>query len=246
MTGDQDWAPDWALDAALRLAADAGVPFHVFATNRSELLDHDRIDIGIHPNFLRNSTHGATDAEVVAHCLELFPRARTARSHCFAESTPALTLLLEHGIVADSNTCLHLQPNISPQIHGAGLIRMPVFMEDDVLIRHAGRVPAIDDLFPTLFSPGLKVFNFHPALLAINAPDANTYEAARPALYGSSPEPVAPQRDRTGVADLFQALVGQVTARGHRFERFEDLVDEASTRFTSEFPAGLCGWRPGL
>ena len=60
LTGDQDWTPDWALEATLDLAAAHGVPFHLFVTNHSPLLSHPSVTLGIHPNFLEGSTHGAT------------------------------------------------------------------------------------------------------------------------------------------------------------------------------------------
>jgi hypothetical protein len=244
VTGDQDWAPDWALEKSLRMAADLGIPFHVFATNRSPLLDgRPGLGVGIHPNFLRGSTHGDTGDEVVDHCLELFPAARTSRSHCFAESTPDMISLRRRGIVADSNDCLHLQPGITPQMHCSGLLRIPVFLEDDVLLAHVASVPRFEELLPTLFSPGLKVFNFHPALLALNTPSAAAYEDARGDLYGGGSFPVPPQESARGIADLLRELVGEVRERGFDFESFEAIVDEALSAVSRTFPDGLCGWR---
>lgn len=221
LTGDQDWAPPWALQRWLE--AGRGVPMHLFVTNPDDVVaaPPPNLTLGIHPNFLPGSTHGDDPAAVIAHCLALVPGAWTFRSHAFAEATPWLDALVEAGLRADSNLCTDLQPGLTPLRHACGLVRLPVFLEDDVVLR-SGRVPSVDEL--ELFTPGLKILNFHPALVAINARSLEDYAGARGALYGG--EPWVGHEGR-GIADLLGELLEAVEARGHRFMSFETLAERA-------------------
>lgn len=243
-TGDQDWAPDWAMAEALQLAVDLKVPMHVFATGPTSHLHEPAagVTVGIHPNFMAGSTHGSTDVDVIEHCVGLYPQADTFRSHCFSENTPALWALAERGFVADSNACLHLQPGITPAMHASGMVRLPVWLEDDVALRWDGGTPSLEDLLPTLLTPGLKILNFHPGLVAMNTPDLATYEKSRASLYGDAPRPA--HVGRRGVRDLLVELVARVQDEGLGFEPFPAVADEARARVETAFPEGLAGWRP--
>lgn len=225
LTGDQDWCPEWALADTIALAADLEVPFHVFATSPSPLLEHppDGVTVGAHPNFLPGSSHGATPEEVVATCRAMYPAATTFRTHCFAEATPWLRMLVGAGFPVDSNLCCHLQPDLMPLLHASGTTRLPVFLEDDVLLSVAGETPPASAV-RELLSPGLKVLNFHPALVASNVPDLEEYDRIRPVLYGSEERVGWAGR---GVRDLLVDLVRIVTAEGLRFEAFPDVADRA-------------------
>ncbi len=67
ITLDVDWAPDFMIDAAAQALVDREVKATWFVTHASpaveRLREHpDLFELGIHPNFLAGSSHGATPA----------------------------------------------------------------------------------------------------------------------------------------------------------------------------------------
>ncbi len=243
LTGDQDWAPDWALRKTLELVGSYDLPFHLFVTNPSEALSVPAeicdLTLGIHPNFLPDSTHGKTNDDILDACQELVPAATTVRCHAFAENTHILRQLVARGFSADSNLLSFLQPELVPIVHGAGLLRFPIFLEDDVLLDWTDGIPDVSStLTDLLFTPGLKIFNFHPSLVALNVPDHDYYDRHRKALFGKRPAGnISPYAGR-GIATVLVDLIDTVKAKGFDFMRFPDLVDAAY----AELPDTLYKW----
>jgi len=247
ITADQDWAPDWALSKTLELVDANRVPLHLFATNDSASL-HRRLPpqttLGIHPNFLPGSTHGVDADAVIESCLAVVPGATTFRSHAFFDSTPVLRNLAARGFTADSNLLAFLQPGLVPIVLGAaGLLRFPVFFEDDVFLELGGPELELRQCTELLRTPGLKIFNVHPSLVALNAPSVAYYDAQRPALFDSLGAPLT--HGGRGVATLLEELVASVRDSGFEFTPFPQLVAEAYRMLRSALPGGLYDW-PGL
>lgn len=250
LTGDQDWAPPWALQRELEVARAADAPLHIFVTNGDPLVSAppDGLSLGIHPNFLRGSSHGVEPSAVVEHCLALVPQATTARSHAFAESTPWLAELARRGIRADSNGCTMLQSGIVPVPHASGLLRFPVFLEDDVLLRWAGRVPSVEELLPYLTEPGLKILNFHPVLVALNARTPQDYldfkQRSRCGAAGEDPAS-HPRLHGRGVADLLDELLAYVRRERRPLLALPELVRRGEELVAAAWPDGIFEWRVG-
>jgi hypothetical protein len=246
VSGDQDWAPDWALAATLDHIAAAGAPYHLFVTNESPALSRarasDLVSLGVHPNFLRGSTQGHAPDEVIETCLELVPDATSFRTHCLCEDNFLLRKLASRGFVADSNVVTLCQPDLVPVLHGAGLLRIPIFMEDAWFLEWARPELDLAAAKRELLAPGIKVLNFHPALIAINAPSMDYYNARRPGLYGdTADEPLEPHPGR-GVATLFGELVSFVQDSGVRVATFPELVQEGLACVREAYGDELYGW----
>ena len=250
LTADQDWAPEWAMERFLAFAEANELPVHVFVTNRSPALEAasrgPHVTLGAHPNFLSGSSHGSTPEEVVATCRDLVPEASTFRTHTYAESAHTLDLLRKAGFETDSNLCLFLQPGIVPLIHATGLLRLPVFLDDDSLLlwdRDGGL-----DLGPmtgALAAPGLKVLNFHPILFAINCPSSSYYHEHRDALYGpeqATPEPFGGR----GLLRVFEELIIRARSEGGRLSSFPDVAERAWASLRARGSRELYGWGPDL
>ncbi|MFZ0805884.1 MAG: hypothetical protein WAN03_06860, partial [Candidatus Sulfotelmatobacter sp.] len=156
LTGDQDWAPEWAIATYLEKIRQWGQLAHVFRTSPSALLDSALhagvIDQGWHPNFMPGSTHGSTVDEVVQYCQRNFPGARTARCHCFAEDSYRTRALARAGIVADSQNPTPCQGYLLPMVHFTGILRLPVYLEDDVAFS-ADPALSVDVFRKSLFTP---------------------------------------------------------------------------------------------
>jgi hypothetical protein len=166
-TSDLDWAPDWTIRQLINTFQFHRIPLTLFVTHDSqvvnEIYDDDvmRRHVGLHPNFGVNSTHGSTMDEVVANCQKLWPSARSFRSHCFVDSHMITEAMYARGFKYDSNLCLFLQRGLVPLEHESGLVRFPVWWEDDVHARR-GLPWSVEFLYPYLKMDGLKVFNIHP------------------------------------------------------------------------------------
>lgn len=255
LTSDQDWAPEWALECLLEHARTAGTPLHVFRTNPSPALDAaaaaGEITQGWHPNFLPGSTHGSTPEEVLASCRELVPKARSARSHCFREDTLTLRALAVAGIAVDSQPATLFQGGLVPLLHESGLVRLPVFFEDDLFFRWLA--PALDlaPVLATLGTPGLKVLNVHATFFACNVPSDAFYAQVRERVFGSEGPAAGVVHSGRGTADALRELTAAVHATGARFTSFEQLVSDVLARVAAHRaelppPFGTLGLsRPG-
>jgi hypothetical protein len=252
LTADQDWAPDWALNSMLDIVATHDVPLHLFITNQSNAL-HDgplpNMTLGIHPNFLPGSTHGTSTDEIIDFCLAIVPDANTFRCHALTESSKILLNLAGRGFIADSNLVTFLQPALAPVIHGIGLLRFPIFLEDDVFMWWTDSELRFETIASLLFTPGLKVLNFHPALVGINAPSIDYYDERRPTLFGppSARERIKPYAGR-GVATLLVDLIETVRRAGFAFTPFPELIAKTQACLDQAFPDGLYRWphAPGI
>lgn len=167
---------DWACEDMIKVMIEAhrGVPLTPFITHESAIIDeaYQGKHIGIHPNFRSGSTHGETVSEVVAE-MRRISASSFYRCHGFYEDTNVSVSLKENGYRFDSNLALHLQDYVIPLRHQSGLIRFPVTLEDDYLLRESGLDWA--KIRTHLASPGLKVFNFHPIHIALNTPSLDYY-----------------------------------------------------------------------
>lgn len=148
ITFDVDWAPDWAIDLCRRLCRQHGRTSTFFATHESDLLSDlvsdEMVEVGIHPNFLPNSTHGSIASDVMRHCLELVPNAKSMRTHCLVQSSPILatTAIDFLQIETDVSLLLPLHGGLMPTDlypeGGQRITRLPYFWEDDLLATWPG------------------------------------------------------------------------------------------------------------
>ncbi|MCA9666960.1 MAG: hypothetical protein KC503_15280, partial [Myxococcales bacterium] len=131
-TFDIDWAPEFMIDELRTLLAEHALPATVFCTHESDatrrLLALDHVEHGLHPNFLV----AREEAQVLDDLRGLYPGARVARNHALYYHSRLLALLHRAGIEAFSNTLMFLEPGLHPHYDWSGLVRLPIFWEDDV------------------------------------------------------------------------------------------------------------------
>jgi len=173
-TFDVDRAPGWCLEQCVRACTERGDPCTVFATHPSPLLAdlarEEGVEIGIHPNFLEGSTQGDTHARVLEFCLEMAPAARSMRTHALYHSSRLFSLIGERYPQLDVDASLFLPGHAGLRpvdwlYDGVHIVRVPYYWEDDDAVfapgwRWDGPPPPSD---------GLKVFDFHPVLVALTA-----------------------------------------------------------------------------
>jgi hypothetical protein len=223
---DQDWAPDWAVEAIHQRLQNAALGATFFATHASPVLDVLRqgelLELGGHPNFLPGSSHGDSVDDVLAYIQALVPEATGVRAHCLIQGTPQLEAYAAKGIQYDASNLRDGEAGLAPFVNWAGVVEIPIWFEDDVHLRR-GSACTLDTL--DLDSKGLKVFNFHPVLIALNATRLQDYEALKGnlsregiRLTDATPEDFDPhtQTIEAGVGDLFDAVVSFLEEHPHR------------------------------
>lgn len=181
-TSDLDWASESMIEETLNIFIANKVPLTPFITHDSETIKKHYVGksakyVGLHPNYFANSTQGTNADDIISNLIKIHPEAKCFRSHSFYDHTLLANDLYKRGFEYDSNLLLHLQPNLVPLQHASGLIRFPVFLEDDIYILEKDERKAnIISLFKT---PGLKIFNFHPIHVCLNTPSIEYYESVK-------------------------------------------------------------------
>ena len=219
-TFDLDWAPAWATRALIEDVKRAEVPATFFVTHDcpclAELRHDTRFELGWHPNYLPNSSHGSTPQTVVGYMRRLVPEAVGVRAHGLVRSTWLWQRYVNEGLAYEASDILDMQSHLQPLRAWHGLVRLPLYFSDDVHIRH-GRPLRVEDL--GLEQPGMKIFNFHPVLHALNICSFAPYEAMKvqlaqtgTALSEASEGDFEPfrNRDERGVGDLLRDLLAHV------------------------------------
>ena len=185
------------------------MPATIFATHQSPgvaaLLALPGRETGVHPNFLGNADEDA----VLSHLLAAFPGAAGVRSHELYFSSRLLPLFAHKGVRYFSNDLMFLHSDLRPYYDWSGLVRLPLYWEDDVHCLY------FEDRFDCaalqLEQPGLKVLNFHPVHLFLNTREIADYQAAKSVLA----DPAAARklrREGPGIRTLFLDLVGRLRA----------------------------------
>ena len=231
LTADQAWSPEWAIAAFLEQAGKWGQPFHFFRTSPSPLLDeavkmrNGAVTQGWHPNFMPASSQGATVDEVVQYCQRLFPGARTAQAHCYADDSFRTRALAKAGIVADLQNPTPCQGYLLPMVHPSGIVRLPVYFQDDIAFDAVGEF-TVDVFLQSLLTPGLKILNFHPTFVGCNTPSLAHYNSVRGRVFGTSRRGEGVVWQGRGTANMLDELMGEILIAGYRFEALHAVVDE--------------------
>lgn len=238
LTLDVDWAPDWACETVADELERHGVRATWFITHRTPLLDRLRSlpeihELGVHPNFLRGSTHGDRPETVLKHVLELVPEAVSVRSHGLFQWGDLFQMLITAGLRVDSSTFLPEHPGIQPVRQWRdrrSMLRVPFFFADDHELEKTG--PRFE-LARYVAVSGLKVFTFHPIHIHLNSRSPGPYAEVRQHAgdlraisRAAADDHVQPGR---GSGTLFAELV-EALARdggGRRLADLESLPDAA-------------------
>ncbi len=226
LTADQDWAPPWATLELCQRWAEAGLPGTLFVTHPCPSLTilraEAQVELGWHPNFASGSSQGASEPEVLDFLERIVPRAAGARAHGLLVSTALMIEYGRRGLIYEGSYLLAGAPGLTPTVAWNGVVRLPIFWEDDVQML-AGRPLRLDAI--ELDRPGLKVFSFHPAHVALNSHDLGAYQRLKAhlaergrSLWEATPADFDRCADRgpRGAADLLDELLGWLAARPDR------------------------------
>lgn len=169
-TCDLDWAPEIAIEKTLDLFLKNGIRPTVFVTHPSKVIEQyrDRIDIGVHPNFIQPSSQGGDTEEVIAYCMRLAPDAKVFRCHRWFSGNDVCDSMAGKGFLYESNLCTKMEI-VDPFIHRSGMLCLPVFFEDGSYIIQSEKID-FDSVKGRFLQNGLKVIDIHPMHFALNTP----------------------------------------------------------------------------
>jgi hypothetical protein len=160
-----------------------GVAATFFCTHESPgvrgLLGLPGVEAALHPNFLVPRLPQV----VLSELLGLFPGARGIRNHVLFYHSRLLPLLHRAGLTYFSNDIEFLEPGLAPRDDWSGMLRLPIYFEDDVhLVHFDGAAEIFDPAVLRLEEPGLKVRSFHPVHVFLNTRDLVAYQEVKARL----------------------------------------------------------------
>lgn len=228
LTFDVDWAADFMIDAVSRELIERRVKSTWLVTHASPAIERlrerpDLFELGIHPNFLDGSSHGESVEEILATCMSIVPEATTMRSHALVQSSPILSKVVDLSpIRCDSSLMLPGVQNLAPFRfpHEDGpLVRVPYFWEDDVEMM---RPRAQWDLAERGSGGGLRIYDFHPVHVFLNAASMAPYhklKLAGPLTSVSAQLAASLVHSGPGVGSLFREIADHLAEQGSQMLR---------------------------
>ena len=214
ITLDIDWAPDLIIQQIAKILINKNVKATWFITHDSEQIQTlfkypELFEVGIHPNFKKNSSQGESPEKIIDFLLNIAPKAKSVRTHSLYQSTPILKLLKNKGLKNDVSIFLSHAQNITPTEYFFSqydcISRFPFLWEDDEEINRLN--PCFN---PKKFvtQKGLKIFNFHPIHIFMNSCVNSTYENIKHLLNPFNSNDLKPFINKNpGVGTFFQELV---------------------------------------
>lgn len=201
LTFDIDWAPDWAIRECRDFCERQEISATFYATHESEetaaIGEIAVFELGIHPNFLDGSSQGKTEREVLDFCLRIVPGARSMRCHGLVQSSRLFSMVADDYPTIDSDSSIFLphHSGLRPTNFPMGrsqrnLVRLPYYWGDYFF----DKSPEWKWTDQAPESDGLKIFNVHPVLFALNLSDINKYEMLKAAI-GETPMSMATRED---------------------------------------------------
>lgn len=228
---DSDWAPQFVIDHVAEKLDAAGIRATFFLTSPYVISARTDIEIGIHPNFMSDSTQGKTEKEVLGTLKRWHPSAVGSRSHRFYWHSNLADTLSEGGILYDSSILMPYQPRLAPFKVGR-IMRIPVWWSDGLHL--LSRMPFKVSELPNLNKPGLKVFNFHPIHIYLNTASQDRYHTMVKIvdpLFEADPEVLSSYKeDGFGIGTLFGDLLEYVAGHDKKSMMLKEIRQDRQKR----------------
>jgi hypothetical protein len=168
---DIDWACEPAIEETLDFLRARGIPVTVFATHRSARVEAalSEIEVGLHPYFAEDSSHGRTIEDVVRAVVDLPHNVAAFRCHRFAVSNESNLAMAQAGMRICSNVCTDLEV-VPPFVERSGLLEVPISLEDGTYLLRGHPLEYNDRLHAAFVASGTRVLVLHPMHFAVNTP----------------------------------------------------------------------------
>ena len=185
ITFDLDWAPDFAIEKCLDILSKFNIKGTFFSTHHTdfnqEILRQGHC-LGIHPNFLANSSHGNSINEIIENCLKFNPNAWCMRSHSLFQSSKILYKIFKTfpQLKLDLSLFMHRAKYVQKtkwEYDGVSFDRIMYNWEDDAEFSYK-RFSKKENIF----FGNTTIFNFHPIHVFLNSYDGSEYNNLKNAL----------------------------------------------------------------
>ena len=218
ITIDVEWAPPEVLADVVDLLDERGVRATFFCTHEGiDVTGHER---ALHPNFRRSRNPSALQVDpdasdfefysaILSGCCSFCPEAVGVRAHSLISDSQLFEVYGDAGLQYDSSYMLPLAPRLEPVWKGDGILELPIYYMDHWDLREQATRFRLNSL--VLDQPGLKIFDFHPNLIFMNAASEKDYLEMKPHFH----DPDWIRRNRragTGTRDLFIELLDDVAS----------------------------------
>jgi hypothetical protein len=225
LTVDVEWATAAVVADLCRLFDERGLRATFFVTHVGVTVPgHER---GLHPNFRRNGESyravrqkygqefdALSDeriyAEILAATLDFAPEAKGARSHSLQYDSALLQHYPEIGLEFDCTYQMPMVGGLRPFWKEREVVAIPTYYADHfdlisgVTEFELGRLK-LDRL-------GLKVFDFHPNIVFLNANNEAQYHATKP-FYRDSERLLEARWQGRGIRTLLLQLLDEIATR---------------------------------
>jgi len=172
VTIDLDWASEEAIEVTLSYFESREIPVTVFSTHDSALIRSKiySLEIGVHPYFDLNSSHGNHIEETIATVLELPHNIKSYRCHRFTLSNEIQSAMQRAGMICSSNVCTNLEV-VKPFFNRFNTLEIPIFMEDGAFLYNRHSLSINTYMRNLITSEGLKTIVIHPMHFVVNTPN---------------------------------------------------------------------------
>ena len=222
-TVDVEWASPPVLADIVGLFDTYGVRATFFATHAGvDVGAHER---GLHPNFRRNGdtyrsllarsaeealTDAAVQDHIVASTLAFAPEAKGLRAHSLDYDSTLMPVYARHGLQYDCSYQMPFYAGLRPFWKQHGILEIPTYFADhfDIIAGATG----FDIAGLGIDRPGLKVLDFHPNIIYLNARDDAEYMATK-AFYHDPQRLLEARWTGKGARTLLMDLLEDVAAR---------------------------------
>ena len=187
LTFDIDWAPDFCISNILNKLKNAQIKATFFVTHLSDIIVdiiNQGHNVGLHPNFLPNSSQGKNLDEIMDYLFKIAPNAIALRTHALVQSSPLLWELFSKfpQLKFDISLFTYKFPLVKVfdwTFEGVSFKRINYNWEDDCAF--------FDSEFlwnkPKFYSD-ITVFDFHPIHVALNSRDNKNYNRLKNNISG--------------------------------------------------------------
>jgi hypothetical protein len=179
ITLDTDWAPDPVIDFTANILIKNNVKATWFITHRSPAIERleehpELFELGAHPNFFPESSHGKNPEEVWETIRKIVPQAKGIRTHGLFQSTRYYIEAINRGFIYDASTLLPFHPAPYPVFfkwEEKQILKIPFVWEDDVCFSSTKDYHF--EVKKQLSIP--SVLSFHPIHIYLNTSSVEEY-----------------------------------------------------------------------
>lgn len=225
LTVDEEWAHPEVLADARLMFDERGLRATFFCAQPGVVVPgHER---ALHPNFRRDgaTVRGLraitaappetwTDQQVYEHVVEttrgFCPEAKGVRGHSLFYDSQLLAIYQKAGIEYDSSCSLPLMERLRPLWREFNILEFPVYYIDHFDLKAQRTRFALEGLL--LEQPGLKVFDFHPNIVFVNASTNADYLECK-SFYHDYERLLQFRRPGRGVRTLLIDLLEEIVKR---------------------------------